>query len=158
MGRVGHPQRCLAPGAALSLHGLVPRRTAGLRRHLAQPQLRAQACRQLRERGRLHICAAALADAEGGHEARGWLEKQRQSVNELLTPFSDKAINSKLLALCFAQALCSVATLIHDTYLPIYLQDVLGLSNTKVRLCHTCRLAGTVGGCRRGERRATSST
>lgn len=30
-----------------------------------------------------------------------------------------------------AQALCSVATLIHDTYLPIYLQDVLGLSNTK---------------------------
>ena len=63
MGRVGHPQRCLAPGAALSLHGLVPRRTAGLRRHLAQPQLRAQACRQLRERGRLHICAAALADA-----------------------------------------------------------------------------------------------
>ncbi|KAK9839281.1 hypothetical protein WJX81_005580 [Elliptochloris bilobata] len=30
------------------------------------------------------------------------------------------------------RALCSVATLIHDTYLPIYLQDVLGLSNTKI--------------------------
>ncbi|KAK9807690.1 hypothetical protein WJX72_006202 [[Myrmecia] bisecta] len=31
-----------------------------------------------------------------------------------------------------AAALCSVATLIHDTYLPVYLQDVLGLSNTKI--------------------------
>jgi hypothetical protein len=29
--------------------------------------------------------------------------------------------------------LCSVATLIHDTYLPVYLSDVLHLSNTKVR-------------------------
>ena len=44
----------------------------------------------------------------------------------MLHPFSDKAINAKLLSLCLAQALCSVATLIHDTYLPIYLQDVLG--------------------------------
>jgi hypothetical protein len=29
--------------------------------------------------------------------------------------------------------LSSIATLIHDTYLPVYLQDVLGLSNTRVR-------------------------
>ena len=28
--------------------------------------------------------------------------------------------------------LCSVATLIHDSYLPIYAQDVLGLSNTSI--------------------------
>ncbi len=32
--------------------------------------------------------------------------------------------------------LSSIATLIHDTYLPLYLQDVLGLSNTKVG-CHS---------------------
>lgn len=29
--------------------------------------------------------------------------------------------------------LCSVATLIHDTYLPVYLSEVLHLSNSKVR-------------------------
>lgn len=58
--------------------------------------------------------------------SKGWLAQQRENVDSLLHPFSDKAINAKLLALCLAQALCSVATLIHDTYLPIYLQDVLG--------------------------------
>ena len=63
---------------------------------------------------------------------RGWLAQQGVSINALLNPFSDKAINAKLISLCLAQALCSVATLIHDTYLPIYLQDVLGLTNTKV--------------------------
>lgn len=40
--------------------------------------------------------------------------------------------NNKLLALCGAGMLSSVATLIHDTYLPLYLQDVLGMSNQKV--------------------------
>lgn len=34
--------------------------------------------------------------------------------------------------------LCSVATLIHDTYLPVYLSEVLHLSNSKVRHM-TCR-------------------
>lgn len=63
-------------------------------------------------------------------EAEGWLAKQSKSINDLLHPFSDKAINAKLLSLCLAQALCSVATLIHDTYLPIYLQDVLGAHNS----------------------------
>ena len=28
--------------------------------------------------------------------------------------------------------LCSIATLIHDSYLPVYAQDVLGLSNTSI--------------------------
>ena len=44
----------------------------------------------------------------------------------------DPACNNKLLALCGAGMLSSIATLIHDTYLPVYLQDVLGLSNTRV--------------------------
>ncbi len=30
------------------------------------------------------------------------------------------------------QTLCSIATLIHDSYLPVYAQDVLGLSNTSI--------------------------
>lgn len=51
----------------------------------------------------------------------------------LLSPFSEPSTNKKLLALCGAQALSSVATLIHDTYLPLYLSEELKLSNTKVR-------------------------
>ncbi len=54
-------------------------------------------------------------------------------MKQLITPFQDPIANKKLLALCASQMLCSVATLIHDTYLPVYLQDVLGLSNSKVR-------------------------
>ena len=53
-------------------------------------------------------------------------------LQALLTPLSDPVANKRLLALFFAQTLCSVATLIHDTYLPVYLQDVLGMSNQKV--------------------------
>lgn len=49
----------------------------------------------------------------------------------LLSPFSEPSTNKKLLALCGAQALSSVATLIHDTYLPLYLSEELKLSNTK---------------------------
>lgn len=65
--------------------------------------------------------AAAVAPAE---------EPRKESM---FRPFKDPTSNSRLLALCFAQALCSVATLIHDTYLPVYLSDVLKLSNTKAR-------------------------
>lgn len=50
----------------------------------------------------------------------------------LFSPFSEAGTNKKLLALCGAQALSSVATLIHDTYLPLYLSEELKLSNTKV--------------------------
>jgi hypothetical protein len=60
------------------------------------------------------------------------LLKPVKYLSELLHPFSDPAANGKLLALSFAGLLSSVATLIHDTYLAVYLQDVLGLSNTKV--------------------------
>ena len=49
----------------------------------------------------------------------------------MLSPFSEPSTNKKLLALCGAQALSSVATLIHDTYLPLYLSEELKLSNTK---------------------------
>ena len=37
-------------------------------------------------------------------------------LRALLNPLSDPACNARLVALCSAQALCSVATLIHDTY------------------------------------------
>lgn len=56
----------------------------------------------------------------------------KSRLRQMLSPFKEASANRRLLALCCAQALCSVATLIHDTYLPLYLQDVLGLSNTRV--------------------------
>jgi hypothetical protein len=43
--------------------------------------------------------------------------------------------------------LSSIATLIHDTYLPVYLQDVLGLSNTRVSGCSIPEVADTAGHC-----------
>ena len=59
-------------------------------------------------------------------------EPPKSRLRQMLSPFKEASANRRLLALCSAQALCSVATLIHDTYLPLYLQDVLGLSNTRV--------------------------
>ncbi|KAK9803095.1 hypothetical protein WJX73_000936 [Symbiochloris irregularis] len=63
---------------------------------------------------------------------KSFVKDRAAAFRALITPFSKRDVNNKLLALCSAQALCSVATLIHDTYLPVYLQDVLGLSNTKI--------------------------
>ncbi len=74
-------------------------------------------------------CIPLLSRCPAGNPS----EAKPSALKALLTPFSDSAANAKLLALCGAGALSSVATLIHDTYLPIYLSEVLGLSNTKVR-------------------------
>lgn len=46
--------------------------------------------------------------------------------------FNDNSSNNKLYALATGQMLCSVGTLIHDSYLPLYMRDVLGLSNMKI--------------------------
>lgn len=53
-------------------------------------------------------------------------------LKALITPFNDPKANAKMLSLATAQMLCSVATLIHDTYLPVYMSDVLGMSNSKI--------------------------
>jgi hypothetical protein len=53
-------------------------------------------------------------------------------LRKLFTPFSDPSCNSRLIALAVGQMLCSIATLIHDSYLPVYVQDELKLSNTNV--------------------------
>lgn len=72
--------------------------------------------------------SAAQQPEEAPAEAKGIVDK----FKALLSPFSEPTTNKKLLALCSAQALSSVATLIHDTYLPLYLSEELKLSNTKV--------------------------
>ena len=60
------------------------------------------------------------------------VDDAQSGVLSVFRVFSDKACNQKFLALTIGQTLSSVATLIHDSYLPVYVQDVLGLSNTKV--------------------------
>jgi hypothetical protein len=73
---------------------------------------------------RVHASAAAApAPADDG---------KQHGVLSVFRVFSDKTCNQKFLALTVGQTLSSVATLIHDSYLPVYVQDVLGLSNTKV--------------------------
>ncbi|KAL4435215.1 hypothetical protein ABPG77_001897 [Micractinium sp. CCAP 211/92] len=80
------------------------------------------------------MCAAAVpspgplaADAAGAAE-----EVHQGRLAALLHPFSNPVANTKLLALCSAQALSSVSTLLTETYLPVYLSDVLHLSHTKI--------------------------
>ncbi len=46
--------------------------------------------------------------------------------------FKDDKANNKILALTTSQMLSSIATLIHDSYLPIYMSEVIGLSNVKI--------------------------
>ena len=83
---------------------------------------------------RFSASSDAAADAEISASAAP--ESVVDRVRSFFTVFSDPSCNRRLFALAFGQMLCSVATLIHDTYLPVYMQDVLGLSNTKVSLVH----------------------
>lgn len=45
----------------------------------------------------------------------GFVADRVAGLKALATPFSDPVSNGRLVALCLAQMLCSVATLIHDT-------------------------------------------
>lgn len=63
--------------------------------------------------------AAAAASSGSGDEApaakTGFVADRVAGLKALATPFSDPVSNGRLVALCLAQMLCSVATLIHDT-------------------------------------------
>ena len=93
-------------------------------------------CTPLAPRGRasikIHAGAAGAAQPSLPDETPKAESGPVAKFKALLSPFSEPSTNKKLLALCGAQALSSVATLIHDTYLPLYLSEELKLSNTKV--------------------------
>ena len=78
-----------------------------------------------------HASSAAAAQPLTPDEAPQADSGPVAKFKALLSPFSEPSTNKKLLALCGAQALSSVATLIHDTYLPLYLSEELKLSNSK---------------------------
>lgn len=73
-----------------------------------------------------------MADGGDDREASTASPARASGVMSVFHVFTDERCNAKLLALAVGQALCSVATLIHDSYLPVYVQDELGLSNTKI--------------------------
>ena len=80
----------------------------------------------------LHVHASSAGAAQpASPDDAPKAESPVAKFKALFSPFSEPSTNKKLLALCGAQALSSVATLIHDTYLPLYLSEELKLSNTK---------------------------
>ena len=77
---------------------------------------------------RTAVAAAAAAAAASSSSSGGSADEDKTPANKtgfvadrvaglkaLATPFSDPVSNGRLVALCLAQMLCSVATLIHDT-------------------------------------------
>lgn len=98
-----------------------------------------------RRTARYEVYASAATAAQQPEDAPAPAQGPLDKFKALLSPFSEPSTNKKLLALCSAQALSSVATLIHDTYLPLYLSEELKLSNTKVTLSTSaCCFAHTV--------------
>ena len=81
------------------------------------------------------LVARAAAGSSSSPAEPGKPENVVPKIMDVFKVFSDPACNKKLLALAIGQMLCSVATLMHDSYLPVYVQDELGLSNTKVCAC-----------------------
>ena len=76
------------------------------------------------------VCVAQPAGSRGAPQV--FSATGSSKLKALITPFNDPQANRKMLSLATAQMLCSVATLIHDTYLPVYMSDVLGMSNSKI--------------------------
>jgi len=76
------------------------------------------------------MCVAQPAGSRGTPQV--FSTAGASKLKALITPFNDPQANKKMLSLATAQMLCSVATLIHDTYLPVYMSDVLGMSNSKI--------------------------
>ena len=98
------------------------------------PLALAPACTPLvsKYRHKFHVHASSAGAAQpASPDDAAKAESPVAKFKALFSPFSEPSTNKKLLALCGAQALSSVATLIHDTYLPLYLSEELKLSNTK---------------------------
>lgn len=76
------------------------------------------------------VATPALARSDD-QDRRNPFSAVAERFGSLFNVYSDPRCNAKLLALAVGQMMCSVATLIHDSYLPVYVHDELGLSSTK---------------------------
>lgn len=111
-----------APTSQVATHLLPCNRAVSIRLPLQPAAPRAGRLQRL-----LPPRAAQAAAAGDGAD-----KQEPGSALNVFRVFRDPACNRKLLALAIGQLLCSVATLIHDSYLPVYVQDELGLSNTQI--------------------------
>lgn len=67
----------------------------------------------------------------------------------MLHPFVDRKANARFLALALGGMLCSVATLIHDSFLGVFMRDQLGMTNTVRSLSLFCACwPGAMSACR----------
>ncbi|PNW83272.1 hypothetical protein CHLRE_05g232751v5 [Chlamydomonas reinhardtii] len=94
--------------------------------------------------------AAAAADngdsGSGGGSTGKPLPAPLAKLAALFRPLSDERCNSKLLALAVGQMLCSIATLIHDSYLPLYVHEELGIGAVQGAAQFLCQLSKGVSG------------
>lgn len=89
---------------------------------------------------------SAAAAGAGGRPGGGfWLAARRWAAAHA-APLSSPAANRKLLALSLGQMLASVASDLHDTYLGLYLREVLQMSNTHVSSLGWARCRGRLLG------------
>eukprot|EP00887_Chlorella_sp_A99_P000958 scaffold5.g958.t1 len=102
-----------------------------------------------RDAGRAFAGAAA---ADGGASGAAHHTPAKPShLAAWLMPLHDRDANKKLLALSSAQMLSSIATLMHDTYIPLYMAEVLHMSNASMGNLHALlqflsRASGIISG------------
>lgn len=86
--------------------------------------------------GRVPVCKPRIPRKcpkwERTHSIRVLCAAQPVYTPAPLKAFNDPMCNMKLYALATGQMLCSIGTLIHDSYLPLYMKDVLGMNNMKI--------------------------
>jgi hypothetical protein len=110
----------------VSCHSCAPapvtRRSAPFQRQTAAPQ-------HLRH-GVITKSAESAAAAEVPSDEKLKRTGFFRGARDLFNPFDDKKANARFLALALGGLLCSIATLIHDSYLPVFMRDELGMTNT----------------------------
>lgn len=92
-------------------------------------EARVRAPRLLSPRITQRQCSAVSSTANGqpADDARPSITAR---IKDFFCPFHDTGANTRFMALALGGLLCSVATLIHDSYLPVFMRDELGMSNS----------------------------
>lgn len=74
-----------------------------------------------------YFAVSRTGEAQPADDARPSLITR---VKDFFCPFHDAGANARFMALALGGMLCSIATLIHDSYLPVFMRDELGMSNS----------------------------
>lgn len=97
--------------------------------------------RQVTPAAKIRTRAASSDAAESSTVPKKSNDSLVSGLKELVKPFEDSRANARFLALALGGMLCSIATLIHDSYLPVFMREELGMTNTvRVSFCMPVRL------------------